>query len=244
MNSEKTKFKEDWIIVIYLVVGILATSACTYWLSNPNYIYYSVGIWLLYVIIRYLVKRNFSEVITLLMTLLGSFFLVVLFFSISPALKIKEFELTHPTWKTGNIDSYSLNAYYRATSKGGHPTTDVVYTYSFKNNKYENKEKNAIKYVQYFFQFKSDKELLESSKNITQRTMDNKDYVLLVDANKPRESQLFLLTSWLNFRYSLLAQMFFTISVLVFLTIICVVSYLSYKAGISPLEYLKRKKKN
>lgn len=243
MNSEKTKYKEDWIIVIYLVVGILAASAFIYWFSNPNYIYYSLVIWLLYLIIRYVVKKSFSGIITALMALLCSFFLVVFIFSISPALKIKEFELTHPTWKTKSIDSYRLKAYYRATSKGGHPTTDVEYSYSFRNNKYENKEKNAINYVQYFFQFKSNKELIEASRGITQKTIDNHDYILFIHQKNPKESRLFLLTSWFNLRYSLIAQVLFIIVCVMSFTIFCVIMYLSFNAGVSPLEFLKRKKK-
>ncbi|WP_300672980.1 hypothetical protein [Soonwooa sp.] len=226
-------------MIIYIVVGIFAVGLFIYSLSNPNYIYYSLGIWLLYVVIRYAVKKNLSDVTTSLMALLCSFFLVSFVFSVSPALKIEEFKLMHPTWKVKNIDSYSLVAYYARNSKGGFPTTDIEYSYSFGNDKYEDKTKYAIKYIQYFFQFKSNKELVAASKVITEKTMHAGKYVLFVNQKNPKESRLFLLTSWFNFRYSLFAQALFSLIIIMSITIFCVVSYSSFKAGMSPLKFLK-----
>ncbi len=240
-NSEFQRPKNRWVeiplTVIPLVITIIAVTK-----GYVSYVCYAFAIWIFYLSFR-LVKRKKITLLRLLLILNFAYFVVGSMFSIFPALAIKEFVLTHPTWDTSIIDNYSLNPYYRKTSRSSHPKTDVSYVYYFKNKEYKSSVSDPIDYDEYVFQFKSREELVAISKTATQKALDNHDYVLFVNTENPSESKLFLLNTWLNIKYSTPARLIIDSLSIASMGFLCFLVYILIFSRKAIFEFLKMKKR-
>lgn len=240
MNSEniilKNRLVEIPLTIIPLVITIIAVTK-----GYVTYICYAFAIWIFYLSFR-LIKRKKITLLRILLTLNVAYFIVGSIFSMSPALAINEFALTHSTWKTSNIDSYNFNAYYRNTYRNSHPKTDVNYVYYLKNKEYKSSVSNPIDYDEYVFQFKSREELVAISKAGTQKALDNNDYVLFVNTKNPNESKLFLQKTWINIKYSTPARLIINVLFLISLAFFFFLVYVLIFSRKAIFEFLKSKR--
>lgn len=239
-NSEFKRPKNRWVeiplTIIPLVLTIIAITE-----GYVTYVCYAFAIWIFYIVFR-LIKRKGLTLLRLLLILNFSYLIVGSVFSIFPALAIKEFALTHPTWERSNIDNYSLNAYYQKKYRSSHPKTDVNYVYYFKNKEHKSSVSNPIDYDEYVFQFKSKEDLVAISKAATQKALENHDYVLFVNAENPSESKLFLLNTWFNIKYSTPARLMINVLFLASMAFLCLLLFVLVFARKSIFEFFKTKR--
>ncbi|WP_300669181.1 hypothetical protein [Soonwooa sp.] len=225
-----TKVKKSENDIFAKIACIIVPTYITYFViadGNITYVYYTFAIWIVYSFYQYFKKKKPFSLTDSLMALCLVYLFVGTIFSMSPAIAIKEFEITHPSWTRQKVANFELKNYFFSSSRGGHPITDVKYTYHFNKQTYGSTLDNGITYDDFYLQFKDVDELKAISKESTDKALKTNDYVLFVNAKEPKESRLFLLKTWITFKYSTIFRMLANTVILISIVLICLLIFAS-----------------
>ncbi len=171
MKLKKEDISNNILFIVFTLVMLY---------SNPvSWIIYAAVLGIMFFFLGDRTKKTFA------ISFVFSSLLIALIISVSPYLKMKDFQLTHPNYEIsdfrithfkGDFESrYKATGYYYGT---------IDYTYVKNGKTYHQQEKEAIKWDDFTGDYKQNKT------KINQLIKENKCFVF-VNSDNPNESKLF-----------------------------------------------------
>lgn len=150
--------------------------------------------------IIFLVRKNSSKtrkekgkVFLIIWSLI--YFPLLILFSISPFLRWKEFQWTHPGWKEAKAQIISYESRwekpYRKTS--GYAYVNVSYEYKIAGQSYKNTEYKAEKLYYPLWENRDRIQILKAElQDRSKQLIDSQQFILLYNTHSPIESKIFI----------------------------------------------------
>ncbi|MGU3376101.1 hypothetical protein [Chryseobacterium sp. M5A1_1a] len=202
------------VIVVYLL----------FWINNYRYFIYA----LIIAVIIFLLKKSSktgwkAKGGDFLMILALIYFSLLTIMSVSPFLKFKEFQWTHPGWQEtkGQVLSYQSAWEKPFRKSSGYSFIDVSYQYQLNHKVYTNTEQKAEKMYYPIWEGKERIKLLKADLlQQTKQQIDSQKFMLLYNPNNPKESKFFISRSLFYLQGSGIYAFSIFIGILILLLII------------------------
>lgn len=164
--------------------------------NTYHYFIYALVITVFIFILKKTQRKGWRKKGEYFLILLGiSYAFLLIFFSVSPFLRFKEFQWTHLSWNTtdAKIVFYQSgwDKPYRKSS--GYAYSDITYSYKAGNHHFTRTEHKAEKL--YYPVWENKKRIQKLKKEVLQKTrqrIDDKKFIVLYNPDHPSESRFFL----------------------------------------------------
>ncbi|MFP3832757.1 hypothetical protein [Chryseobacterium sp. SIMBA_028] len=195
-----------------------------FWINNYRYFIYALIVAVIIFLLRNSTKTGWKakgEYFLMLLALI--YFPLLTLMSVSPFLKFKEFQWTHPGWQQtkGQVLSYTSEWENPFRRSSGYAFIDVSYQYTLNHKTYTNTEQKAEKMYYPIWESKERIQLLKAKLlQQTKQQIDSQKCILLYNATHPKESRFFVSRSLFYLQGSAIYAFSIFIGVLIVLLII------------------------
>lgn len=170
--------------------------AFIFWVNNYHYFIYALIITSILFFVRKTSKIGWKEKGSELLMIFGFIYcLLLMIISLSPFLKFKEFQWTHPDWKEAKaqVSSYESEWGKPFRKSSGYAYSNIQYQYKVSERFYSNLEKEVEKLYYPIWESKERIQLLKAERQQrTKEQIEAQKFILLYNTKAPKESKFFI----------------------------------------------------